>query len=62
MHNDGDKVLVFLHSVRLLCVLQYLFHGAISYLDGSLRYMDRQFVFLISTRAASGKAVRRSTM
>ncbi|KAK1835459.1 P-loop containing nucleoside triphosphate hydrolase protein [Podospora conica] len=65
-HDEGDKVLVFSHSVRLLRILQHLFHSTnyfVSYLDGSLSYGDRQkvvdefntdprqFVFLISTRA-----------
>lgn len=65
-HSNGDKVLVFSHSVRLLRILQHLFNNTsynISYLDGSLSYEDRQqtvddfnsdpnqFVFLISTKA-----------
>ena len=65
-HENGDKVLVFSHSVRLLRILQYLFHNTsydLSYLDGSLGYEERQavvdnfnsdpkkFVFLISTKA-----------
>ncbi|RMZ36376.1 hypothetical protein AFCA_005629 [Aspergillus flavus] len=65
-HSNGDKVLVFSHSVRLLRMLQMLFHHTsynVSYLDGSMSYEDRatavdefnsdprQFVFLISTRA-----------
>ncbi|KAL4910913.1 hypothetical protein BDW74DRAFT_184538 [Aspergillus multicolor] len=65
-HRNGDKVLVFSHSVRLLKMLQMLFNHTsynISYLDGSMPYEDRakavaefnsdpkQFVFLISTRA-----------
>ncbi|KAF9884314.1 hypothetical protein FE257_001892 [Aspergillus nanangensis] len=65
-HANGDKVLVFSHSVRLLKMLQMLFHYTsynVSYLDGSMSYDDRaqvvdefnsdprQFVFLISTRA-----------
>ncbi|KAE8148320.1 P-loop containing nucleoside triphosphate hydrolase protein [Aspergillus avenaceus] len=65
-HSNGDKVLVFSHSVRLLRMLQMLFHYTsynVSYLDGSMNYDDRakavdefnsdprQFVFLISTRA-----------
>ncbi|KAK4148055.1 switch 2 [Dichotomopilus funicola] len=65
-HENGDKVLVFSHSVRLLRILQHLFHNTsynFSFLDGSLSYEDRQkvvddfnsdpsqFVFLISTRA-----------
>lgn len=65
-HANGDKVLVFSHSVRLLKMLQMLFHHTsynVGYLDGSMSYDDRarvvnefnsdpqQFVFLISTRA-----------
>jgi SNF2 family DNA or RNA helicase len=65
-HSNGDKVLVFSHSVRLLKMLQMLFHHTsynVSYLDGSMSYEDRtkvvdefnadsrQFVFLISTKA-----------
>ncbi|KAL2152576.1 hypothetical protein VTH82DRAFT_5760 [Thermothelomyces myriococcoides] len=65
-HDNGDKVLVFSHSVRLLRILQYLFHNTsynVSFLDGSLSYEERQrvvddfnsdpaqFVFLISTKA-----------
>jgi DNA excision repair protein ERCC-6-like 2 len=66
-HNNGDKVLVFSHSVRLLKMLQILFTSTttynVSYLDGKMNYVDRQkavndfnldpgqFVFLISTRA-----------
>ncbi|KAE8350227.1 P-loop containing nucleoside triphosphate hydrolase protein [Aspergillus coremiiformis] len=65
-HSNGDKVLVFSHSVRLLRMLQMLFHHTsynVSYLDGSMSYEERatavdefnsdprQFVFLISTRA-----------
>ncbi|OAA63029.1 DNA excision repair protein [Cordyceps fumosorosea ARSEF 2679] len=65
-HSNGDKVLVFSHSVRLLRILQHLFTNTsytVSYLDGSLSYEQRQevvdtfnsdptqFVFLISTRA-----------
>jgi len=65
-HKSGDKVLVFSHSVRLLRILQHLFHNtsySVSYLDGSLGYEERQnvvdefntdpnqFVFLISTKA-----------
>lgn len=65
-HENGDKVLVFSHSVRLLRILQHLFHNTsytVSYLDGSMSYEDRQkavddfntdpgqFVFLISTKA-----------
>lgn len=65
-HANGDKVLVFSHSVRLLKMLQMLFHHTsynVSYLDGAMSYSERtgavhnfnsdpqQFVFLISTRA-----------
>jgi SNF2 family DNA or RNA helicase len=65
-HANGDKVLVFSHSVRLLKMLQMLFMQTsynISYLDGKMTYEDRakavddfnsdprQFVFLISTKA-----------
>ncbi|CAK7267361.1 hypothetical protein SEPCBS119000_002509 [Sporothrix epigloea] len=65
-HENGDKVLVFSHNVRLLRILQHLFHNtsySVSYLDGSLSYDERQrvvddfnadpaqFVFLISTKA-----------
>ncbi|KAF2404135.1 hypothetical protein EJ06DRAFT_189068 [Trichodelitschia bisporula] len=64
---NGDKVLVFSHSVRLLQMLQVLFTTTtsynVSYLDGSMSYQERhqavnefnfnneQFVFLLSTRA-----------
>ena len=65
-HVNGDKVLVFSHSVRILKMLQMLFKSTsynVSYLDGSLSYEERakvvdeynadprQFVFLISSRA-----------
>lgn len=65
-HANGDKALVFSHSVRLLKMLQMLFHHTsynVSYLDGAMSYEERtrvvydfnsdpqQFVFLISTRA-----------
>ncbi|PGG98458.1 hypothetical protein GX51_06802 [Blastomyces parvus] len=65
-HSNGDKVLVFSHSVRLLKMLQMLFKHTsynVSYLDGAMSYEDRtkavdsfnadprEFVFLISTRA-----------
>ena len=70
-HANGDadnnnKVLIFSHSVRLLKMLQMLFHHTsynVSYLDGSMSYDERtavvdefnsdprQFVFLISTRS-----------
>ncbi|KAI6524262.1 hypothetical protein MCOR10_004952 [Pyricularia oryzae] len=64
--GNGDKVLVFSHSVKLLQVLRALFqttHYSYSYLDGSLAIEERQqivddfnsdpqqFVFLISTKA-----------
>ena len=64
---NGDKVLVFSHSVRLLKMLRMLFNSttdySVSYLDGEMSYEERtgsvndfnadptQFVFLISTRA-----------
>lgn len=65
-HGNGDKVLVFSHSVRLLKMLQMLFNHTsynVAYLDGAMSYEDRaktvddfnsdpaQFVFLISTKA-----------
>ncbi|KAI4142305.1 MAG: hypothetical protein L6R39_004984, partial [Caloplaca ligustica] len=65
-HSNGDKVLVFSHSVKLLKMLQMLFKHTsynVSYLDGAMSYEDRaktvddfnsdphEFVFLISTRA-----------
>lgn len=66
-YTNGDKVLVFSHSVRLLKMLKALFDTKesynVSYLDGNMSYDDRartvtafntdpnQFVFLISTRA-----------
>ena len=65
-HSNGDKVLVFSHSVRLLKMLRSLFtHTSynVSYLDGGMKLEDRaqavdnfnsdpgQFVFLISTKA-----------
>ncbi|KAL8779483.1 MAG: hypothetical protein Q9194_001426 [Teloschistes cf. exilis] len=65
-HANGDKVLVFSHSVKLLKMLQMLFKHtsySVSYLDGSMSYEDRaktvddfnsdpaEFVFLISTKA-----------
>jgi SNF2 family DNA or RNA helicase len=65
-HNNGDKVLIFSHSVRLLKILLRLFQGSdykYLYLDGQTSYEDRQtavdnynsdpsqFVFLISTKA-----------
>lgn len=66
-HGNGDKVLIFSHSVRLLRILGHLFRSTtaytVSYLDGELSYVDRQkevdnfntdparFIFLISTKA-----------
>ena len=65
-YGNGDKVLVFSHSVKLLKMLHQLFNNTsynVSFLDGSLGYEDRQkvvddfnsdpgqFVFLISTKA-----------
>ena len=65
-HANGDKVLIFSHSVRLLRMLQLLLTHTtynVSYLDGSMPLLDRahavadfnadpaQFVFLISTKA-----------
>lgn len=65
-HGNGDKVLVFSHSVRLLRILHHLFTNtsySVSFLDGSIKYEERQaivdtfnsdptqFVFLISTKA-----------
>ncbi|KAI9875082.1 MAG: hypothetical protein M1830_008893 [Pleopsidium flavum] len=65
-HSNGDKVLIFSHSVRLLKMLHMLFNHTsynVSYLDGAMSYEDRaktvddfnsdpgQFVFLISTKA-----------
>ncbi|GAB7355714.1 hypothetical protein MBLNU459_g6413t1 [Dothideomycetes sp. NU459] len=66
-HSNGDKVLVFSHSVRLLKMLKWLFDTttdySVSFLVGSMTYEDRatevdqfnanptQFVFLISTKA-----------
>ena len=65
-YENGDKVLVFSHSVRLLEMLRILFQNTdynVSFLDGSMPYEDRakevnnfntdptQFVFLLSTKA-----------
>jgi SNF2 family DNA or RNA helicase len=65
-HGNGNKVLVFSHSVKLLKMLQLMFQNTsynVSFLDGSMTYEDRQktvddfnsdpgqFVFLISTKA-----------
>jgi SNF2 family DNA or RNA helicase len=65
-YENGDKVLIFSHSVRLLKMLQLLLGNTsynISFLSGSMANEDRQktvyyfnsdpsqFVFLISTRA-----------
>lgn len=65
--DQGDKVLVFSHSVKLLKMLRMLFQTKtsynVAYLDGSMPYDERQqvvdkynadpsqFVFLISTKA-----------
>lgn len=66
-HKNGDKVLIFSHSTRLLKMLHKLFQFTagynLSYLDGSMGLDDRQnvveefntdpssFAFLISTKA-----------
>jgi superfamily II DNA/RNA helicase len=65
-HENGDKVLIFSHSVLLLKMLQHLFQKTaynVSFLSGSMPNEDRQqtvddfnsdpsqFVFLISTKA-----------
>ncbi|KAK2625161.1 hypothetical protein QTJ16_005530 [Diplocarpon rosae] len=65
-HEQGDKVLIFSHSVRLLELLRYLFNNtaySVSFLSGSMPNDQRQktvddfnsdpnqFVFLISTKA-----------
>jgi SNF2 family DNA or RNA helicase len=65
-HENGDKVLIFSHSVRLLKMLRLLFKNTsynVSFLSGEVKYEDRQhtvddfnsdpgqFVFLISTKA-----------
>lgn len=65
-HENGDKVLIFSHSVRLLRMLHLLFSNTtynVSFLSGSMPNEDRQktvddfnsdpgqFVFLISTKA-----------
>jgi DNA excision repair protein ERCC-6-like 2 len=66
-HDNGDKVLIFSHSVKLLKMLETLLKTtgtySASYLDGSMTYEERavavddfnsnpnQFVFLISTKA-----------
>ncbi|KAG6359261.1 hypothetical protein INS49_012782 [Diaporthe citri] len=66
-YENSDKVLIFSHSVRLLRILHHLFTSTttytMSFLDGSLSYIDRQkevdnfnsdpdrFIFLISTKA-----------
>ncbi|CAK4031263.1 related to DNA excision repair (Rad26L) [Lecanosticta acicola] len=65
-HDNGDKVLIFSHSVRFLTMLRTLFNNTdynVSYLDGNVPFEDRQptvdeynadpsqFVFLISTKA-----------
>ncbi|KAI9641856.1 hypothetical protein NHQ30_009723 [Ciborinia camelliae] len=65
-HEEGDKVLIFSHSVKLLKMLQHLFQSTsynVSFLSGEMKYEDRQdtvddfnsdpnqFIFLISTKA-----------
>ncbi|CAG8955066.1 hypothetical protein HYFRA_00007080 [Hymenoscyphus fraxineus] len=65
-HDDGDKVLIFSHSVRLLKMLHHLFNNTsynVSFLSGEMPVDERQktvddfnsdprqFVFLISTKA-----------
>ncbi|PQE32856.1 hypothetical protein CJF32_00001332 [Rutstroemia sp. NJR-2017a WRK4] len=65
-HANGDKVLIFSHSVKLLRMLEHLFKSTsynVSFLSGSMPYEERQatvddfnadpdqFVFLISTKA-----------
>jgi SNF2 family DNA or RNA helicase len=65
-HENGDKVLIFSHSVKLLRMLEHLLHNTsynVSFLSGSMPTEDRQktvddfnsdpnqFVFLISTKA-----------
>ncbi|KAI1344817.1 P-loop containing nucleoside triphosphate hydrolase protein [Xylariaceae sp. FL0016] len=66
-HGNGDKVLIFSHSKRLLKILQQLFNSHttynLSYLDGTIPMDARQplvddfnsdpnqFVFLITTKA-----------
>ncbi|KAH8596448.1 DNA excision repair protein-like protein [Bisporella sp. PMI_857] len=65
-HDNGDKVLIFSHSVRLLRMLEMLFKNTsynVSFLSGEMPSQDRQktvddfnsdpkqFVFLISTKA-----------
>ncbi|RAL65847.1 hypothetical protein DID88_005510 [Monilinia fructigena] len=65
-HEEGDKVLIFSHSVKLLRMLQHLFQSTsynVSFLSGEMKYEDRQdtvddfnsdpnqFIFLISTKA-----------
>ncbi|RDW79891.1 hypothetical protein BP6252_04529 [Coleophoma cylindrospora] len=65
-HGNGDKVLIFSHSVKLLRMLEIMFRNTsynVSFLSGELSYEERQrvvddfnsdpnqFVFLISTKA-----------
>ncbi len=65
-HGNGDKVLIFSFSVRLLKMLEHLFYNTtynVSFLSGDMAMEDRQrtvddfnsdpnqFVFLISTKA-----------
>jgi SNF2 family DNA or RNA helicase len=72
-HQNGDKVLIFSHSVRLLTMLEHLFKHTsynVSFLSGSMPYEDRQktvddfnsdpgqFVFLISTKAGGQSYLR----
>ncbi|ESZ98472.1 hypothetical protein SBOR_1134 [Sclerotinia borealis F-4128] len=67
-HEEGDKVLIFSHSVKLLRMLQHLFQSTsynVSFLSGEMKYEDRQdtvddfnsdpnqFIFLISTKAGA---------
>jgi SNF2 family DNA or RNA helicase len=66
-HGNGDKVLIFSHSVKLLRILNLLFESRekynVCYFDGKMSLEDRaeavstfnsdpkQFVFLISTKS-----------
>ncbi|RPB22892.1 CHR9/SNF2/SWI2 [Terfezia boudieri ATCC MYA-4762] len=65
-HSNGDKVLIFSYSIRLLNILRNLFNNTsynVEYLDGAMPLEDRtrvlsifntsplSFIFLISTRA-----------
>lgn len=64
--SNGDKVLIFSHSKKILRILKLLFAQtaySVSYLDGEMTFLDRQrevddfnanpdkFVFLLSTKA-----------